>query len=287
MAVYSAQDYDFLFNTPAGELQEDAFETLRHKNVFRYRVKTIRSGGVVEVEIFPLWNTQSESRAARALTTRDTQQKLNARNAKKTLIRKINTNFTRDDYHAVLTYAGGFLPNEKQARRDMRAFIKRVRNYHKKNGLPPLKYVYVIELSDGDGRRTRVHHHVILSGDAPREVIKNLWPHGRVRVDELEPENGTLEGLARYITKQHGKKQSKRWACSHNLKLPHITTADTKLSKKQAERLAADVKAEAPRIFRKHFSDYALDVCTVNTSEYVAGAYIYARMHKEGKGVRL
>ena len=278
--AYSVQDYEFLFNTPAGELKEGAFEALRHKNVFRYRAKTITSGDVVEIEIFPVWNTQNEVRAAKANTTKEAQANVNDRNTKKALIRKINTNFTKEDLHVTLTYGRGELPNEEQARRDMRNFIRRVRDYRKRNGLPELKYVYVIEFSDGDGRRTRVHHHVIMSG-MDRQAVKSLWPYGRASVDELEPEDGSLEGLARYITKQPNQtKQTKRWQASRNLKPPKITTADTKLSRCQAERLAEDVKAAAPQIFGKLFSDYALDLCTVKSSEYVAGAYIYAHMHK-------
>ena len=284
--VYSGQDYEFLFNTPSGELKEEAFEALRHRNVFRYRAKTIKSGDIVEIEIFPVWNTQNEIRAAKANTTKEAQKNLNDRNSKKGLIRKINTNFTEDDVHATLTYGRGELPNEERARRDMRNFIRRVRDYRKKKGLPELKYVYVIEFSDGDGRRTRVHHHVIMSG-MDRQAVKSLWPYGRASVDELEPEDGSLEGLARYITKQPvGGKQTKRWMASRNLKPPKITTADTKLSRRQAERLAEDVRSAAPQIFGKHFSDYALDLCTVKSSEFVAGAYIYARMHKDTAGKR-
>jgi len=285
---YSGKDYEFLFNDPAGTLKDSAFEALRHKNVFRYRAKTIKSGNVVEIEIYPIWNTQNETRSAKARTTRQAQEKVNDRNSKKALTRIIDNNFGKDDHHITLTYRWDELPDEAQALRDMQGFIKRVRYYHKKNGLldakgrPDLKYVYVIEFADGDGRRKRIHHHVIMNGRAPRKDVKSLWPHGRASVDELEPENGTLEGLARYIIKQPNQtKQTKRWQASRNLKPPKVTVSDTKLSKKQAERLAADVKAAAPQIFSKLFRDYNLDVCTVKTSEFVAGAYIYAKMHKE------
>jgi hypothetical protein len=144
---YSGQNYEFLFTAPWGELKESAFETVRNKNVFRYRAKTIKSGDVLEIEIYPLWNTQNEIRAAKANTTPEAQHNLNERNTKKALIRKINTNFTEADLHVTLTYKRGYLPDEQQARRDMRNFIRRVRNYHKKNSLPELKYVYVIEFS--------------------------------------------------------------------------------------------------------------------------------------------
>jgi hypothetical protein len=287
---YSANKYEFLFSQPWGELKQEAFEAVRNKNVFRYRARTIKSGDVLEIEIFPIWNTQNEVRAARKNTTRAAQVDLNERNAKKSLIRKVNSNFTDQDYHATLTYSGGVVPDEKQARRDMQNYIKRVRYYHKSRDLPPIKYIYVIEFSTGDGRRSRVHHHVIINGGADRQVLKDLWKHGRVRVDELEPEDGTLEGLARYITKQPGKLiQSKRWACSRNLKpYDKKTESDHKISKRQAETLAADMTNAAPAIFGKLFKDYTFDTCDVKGSEYVSGAYIYAKMYKtqNWKGAR-
>ncbi|MDR2513761.1 MAG: hypothetical protein LBD02_00950 [Christensenellaceae bacterium] len=259
-----------------GELTESAFEALRHKDIFRYRAATIKSGQVLEVEVYPLWNTKNEVRAAKVHSSREAQQNLNDRNAKKKLIRKINANFTPEDLHVTLTYKRGVLPEEEQARRDIRNFIRRVRTYRRKNGLSELKYVYVIEFYNGDGRRTRVHHHVIMSG-MDRKTVKSLWPHGSVRVDELEPEDGTLEGLARYITKQPTK--SKRWQASRNLKEPTITTADTKISKRQAERMAQDMDAAAPMIFSKLFPEYDFDEVAVKSSKFVAGAYIYAKMH--------
>lgn len=279
--------YEFLFNKSWGELKADAQAVVNNKNVFRYKARTIKSGDFLEVEIYPIWNTNSEHRAAREKTSRQAQVNLNERNAKRNLVRKVNTNFTANDYHVTLTYGGGDLPDEKQARIDMQNFIRRVRYHRKKNNLPPLKYVYVIEFYNGDGRRTRVHHHVIMSGGMDRKAIKDLWNFGRVYIDELQPEDGSLEGLARYITKQPGKLvQSKRWATSRNLKPPKITTSESKISKKQAEKMAADMENEAPAIFGKLFQDYTFDNCTVKGSDYVSGVYVYTTMYKSVKWER-
>jgi len=274
---YSGESYEFLFTTPCGKLTKGAYEILRHINVAHYRVKTIQSGQVLECEIYPLWKEYDEVRAAREHTTREAQANLNERNARKRIARLIDTNFTPDDLHVTLTYGKSELPDEDQARRDIRNFLRRVRAYRKKNNMPELKYVYVIEFSDGDGRRTRVHHHVIMSG-MDRKAVKALWPHGRARVDELEPEDGTLEGLARYITKQPNKR--KRWQASRNLEEPTITIENTKLSRRQAERLAEDVKAAGTLVFEKLYPGYTFNRCDVRRSRYVAGAYIYAKMNK-------
>ena len=283
MATYSGKSYEFLFNDYAAGISEDAFEALRHKNVFKYRTRIIYCGDTAEIEIFPIWNTKTEARAAKANTTKEAQAAVNERNAKKALYRKINTNFTKDDFHITLTYRNHELPDEPQALKDMQNFIRRVRHHYKKRGLPTLKYVYVIEFADGDGRRKRIHHHVIINGGAARNEIKALWHFGRVGVDELEPEDGSLEGLARYITKQPNQtKQTKRWQASRNLK-PYTKKRENNhvMSKRQAERMAKDHEAAAPLLFGKLMPDYVLDGCTVKRSKFVAGVYINARLHLE------
>lgn len=74
--------YEFLFDL-SGENTERAFDRFRHRNVFRYRTRTIKAGNVLEVEIFPIWNTQNEVREAKKHTTREAQKNLNDKNAKR------------------------------------------------------------------------------------------------------------------------------------------------------------------------------------------------------------
>ena len=116
---YNSAKYEFLFDL-SGENTERAFDRFRHRNVFRYRTRTIKAGNVLEVEIFPIWNTQNEVREAKKHTTREAQKNLNDKNAKKKFIRKINANFTEEDLCVTLTYSNGFVPDEEQARRDIR-----------------------------------------------------------------------------------------------------------------------------------------------------------------------
>lgn len=104
---YNSAKYEFLFDL-SGENTERAFDRFRHRNVFRYRTRTIKAGNVLEVEIFPIWNTQNEVREAKKHTTREAQKNLNDKNAKKKFIRKINANFTEEDLCVTLTYSNGF-----------------------------------------------------------------------------------------------------------------------------------------------------------------------------------
>ena len=293
MGAFSGNKWQFLFDTPSGQLGENAFEALRHSNVFRYKVRTITCGDTVEVEMYPIYRDyrHEAKRAEKANPTKEAQANVNKRNAKKVAVRLINTNFVKNDYHITLTYAGDKpLPDEKQAQKHMQNYIRRVRHYLNKKGIrdkkgnADLKYFYVIELADGDGRRKRIHHHIVMNAAAPREVLKELWTHGRAGVDELEPEKGSLKGLALYITKQASEtKITKRWQASRNLK-PHtsLTESQHKISRKQAEALAADVKTNAGAIFGKAYPNLTLDgEPVVRTSEFVAGAYIYATLYRE------
>lgn len=79
---YNSAKYEFLFDL-SGENTERAFDRFRHRNVFRYRTRTIKAGNVIEVEIFPIWNTQNEVREAKKHTTREAQKNLNDKNAKR------------------------------------------------------------------------------------------------------------------------------------------------------------------------------------------------------------
>lgn len=275
---YSSEHYEFLFEQSEG-LTEDVFEQLRHRNVFRYRTRTIKSGDILEVEAFPIWNTQNEVRRAKRLATREAQRNLNERNAKKKLIRKINANFTENDLCITLTYNNGFIPEEERARRDIRNYIRRVREYRRKHGLPELKYVYVIEFGGRDGRRRRVHHHVIMSG-MDRDVAEALWQgRGWANSRRLQPDDYGLEALARYMTKEPNG--GKRWCASRNLAEPKITESDTKISKRKVEQMAEDFESMPAAIFGKLFPDYDFNDCKVQRSDFVAGAYIYARMYRK------
>lgn len=106
---YNSAKYEFLFDL-SGENTERAFDRFRHRNVFRYRTRTIKAGNVLEVEIFPIWNTQNEVREAKKHTTREAQKNLNDKNAKKKFIRKINANFTEEDLGFVHQYGRTNMP---------------------------------------------------------------------------------------------------------------------------------------------------------------------------------
>ena len=280
MKGYSAERYEALFDRPVDGVN-GADNVLRPDEPGRYRCKTIKAGDQLECEIFPIWSTASESKKAGSAITREAQRALNERNARKRLVRKINTNFTAADIELTLTYAGDHVPDLEEARRDMQNYIRRVKRYRKARGLPELKYVYVIEYAGVDGAPKRVHHHVIMSG-MDRDEAERLWGKGRANSARLQPDEHGLEGLAKYITKSLPRfKSEKRWVCSKNLVEPTITIADTKISRRKASRLAQDADAYGKNLFEHLYPGYAFTDVEIKSSAYVAGVYIYARMRRK------
>ena len=53
-----------------------------------------------------------------------------------------------------------------------------------------------------------------------------------------------------------------------------------KISRRRAAQIAADVQANAREIFEKIYPGYTLQEAEVKYSDFVAGAYIYARMRR-------
>ena len=278
MRQFSAERYESLFELPVDGVN-GADNVLRPGAVGKYRCKTVKHGDQLDVEIFPIWNTAAENRRAKAAVTRKAQAALNEKNARKRLIRKINANFTSADLELTLTYADG-VPDLEGARRDMQNYIRRVKRYRKAQGLPELKYVYVIEYAGEDGEPKRVHHHVIMSG-MDRDEAERLWGKGRANSARLQPDENGLEGLAKYITKTIPRfKSEKRWASSKNLVEPTVTVADTKISRRKAARLAHDADAYGKELFEHLYPGYLFNDIEIKASAYVAGAYIYARMRR-------
>ncbi|MDR0886970.1 MAG: hypothetical protein LBN22_11600 [Clostridiales Family XIII bacterium] len=250
----------------------------------RYRVRTIKSGNVIELELYPLWDCKNEFREIRSHATRAAQDRLNRNNSIKKCIRLANCNFVNNgSLHVTLTYDPDLrLPDEVQAKRDVKNYLTRCTRFIRKNNpRAKLKYIYVTEHYSGDGRRTRVHHHIILNG-IDRDNAERLWLYGTVNADRIKSDDDSIEGLVRYILKSPSSKNEKKWVSSRGLTKPRITTADTKISKRQVDAICEEID-EHPQIFTRWHKNHVVDDCTVRTSEYVSGAYIYAKLLPQRK----
>ena len=296
-----AARYEILYDLPKGEYSA--------REVGGTSTRTIRAGDSLEVECFQIIHVnQDAKREARRRASTKAQENLNLKNARKQIRRLMETNFTAEDFvlHPTFNYGfvdraftnmddelraweeSGFPMHDDDARRIMKNYIARIRRLIRRKGGNPadFKYIYVIETTreprDSDFRAlpARYHYHMVISslGILNADDLASLWPYGYTKAEPLDFRFNGLEGLSKYITKQ--RRFTRRWARSKNLKEPEIKVSSRKVSRRRAAQIAADVQANAREIFEKIYPGYTLEEAEVKYSDFVAGAYIYARMRR-------
>ena len=285
MSKYADYNYLEIYNESVLGAQsiEEKIEELRSSGKkYKYKVKTIQSGDMLESEIYPVYEKRKDiPRRDKESLSKEAQANLNDKNAKKKIVRLVNTNFTRNDLLLTLTYRDKHLPTDKQAKNDITNYIRRLKNYRKKMGLDDLKYVYVLEYVDEEeqhkSKKIRVHHHLIINS-MDRDAAEDLWRKGRAEAKRLQPDDFGLEGIARYMVK---KPKGKRWYASRNLKQPVIHEAVTRLTKRRAERMAL-TPDQIPDLFESLYSKrYSFNDYYTFLSDITGGLYLYCRMRKK------
>lgn len=245
--------------------------------------RTILSGDLVEIDMYPVPSNRNDiPRTKRAKESRQAQKNLNNKNRMKEMVRLMCANFSKKDYILTLTYRDGDFPAEDRARKDMKNFIGRVRRKRKKQGLPALKYIYVIEFAP-EGEKTkkvRMHSHMIMSGGLDRDELEELWGKGRCQVRRCQPDDFELTGFAEYIGKMASDKGKHSYACSRNLDKPKVFKSVTKLSRRKFMEIirSGDEKAELlESLYRGRFQ--YLDSTTYISQQY-GGFYLYSRLRR-------
>ncbi|MEK5429682.1 hypothetical protein MKY88_02355 [Lysinibacillus sp. FSL R7-0073] len=275
--------YEESFAIEKKNSQEEHIDRLRDKTLAGYRVKTIKSGEVLEVEAYPFWKIPQGLRKKKGEESSQAQKNLNDKNTKKHVTRLINTNFRNyEDIWLTYTYPQGKMPVDfEQAKKDMTNLIRRLKNWLKKQDQYKdfdLKYIYVTEHTR-DGSKVRAHHHMV-TNFPNRDVAEELWNcGGRTQSRRLQSDDFGFEGMARYITKEKGSKTMKRYTPSRNLKQPTVTVADSKLTRRRAEKIAIE-EISAQELFEKLHKEYQFKDMQVKFSDFVSGAYLYVRMKR-------
>ena len=259
---------------------DDRLQLLGDKNIVKYRTKTIKSGDVVECEVYPVWdNKASLSRAPKKNKSRKSQKNLNDKNQLKYAIRLVNTNFTDRDMWGTFTYDTKKLPKTiEEAEKRFGNFIRRLKYYADKHGFPSLKYVWWVEFENDEKKgKHRVHHHIVMNFP-DRDAAEKLWRNGaRTQTRRLQADESGYEGMVRYCMKDpRGKK---RFKTSKNLTKPTITIADTKFTRRKVERIVRG-EENAVDIFEKLYVGYDMIHYEHKLSEYVTGAYLYVKMSR-------
>lgn len=222
--TYVDYDKDRTFTSGVEQADETEIKRLLEVGKFKcaYATKRIVSGNQVELEIYPEF-TRKDMNLDDSIKKKSSkaQKNLNDKNARKRLRRLLNTNFSNDDIWATLTYEDRSLPSDmKSSQKDMSNYIKRLNYQRKKLGLPPAKYIYVTEYSEGK-KKIRCHHHLIISGDMSMDLVEKVWKKGRRNnTRRIKKSVDGLNGLAEYISKD--PKGKKRWCSSKNLEQPKM-----------------------------------------------------------------
>lgn len=309
-------EYEALFDVPVMASQTDLTswmeegERKRLTNIrvgeMGYQTKTTIAGQRLEAEVYPIFGRDTSEtlrRAKKTNVTPERQARLNRERSIRHLVQLADANFTEQDIHLTLTYRSA--PTYERARKDMRNFCLRLKRAREKAGLPELKYIYTIE-GDDDGKKERIHIHMLTNGDMDREEVEEIWNRtyaykyskkgdkdwfntvyplrvGYANADRLQPDENGLEAIARYLVKQ--QKNGRKWCASRNLKQPKWRTSDSRCSRGQVKRIAYDMRNEAKAQMEKIYPGYKFVSCQVRYSDIVDGAYIRCVMRRmPGRG---
>lgn len=227
-----------------------------------YYERRIRSGKVLEIFRYFSLRPPGKNipRGKNRQKTGAAQLVRNYVNAKKTLVRLVNTNFGPGDLYITLTYEGP-QPSSQQIKRDLAKYTRRLREWGKKHGVV-IKWIAVTEYRES----ARPHHHMIISG-IPGDVARMLWQtepdprrrgkrrpwkgHGRAPNDTLD-HSCDYEFLARYIAKED-KPGAHRWTASRNLTPPEVGEAK-EITRRTMTRASRDPRP--PKGYRLTGWDY-------------------------------
>ena len=260
-----------------------------------YETKTITSGPIREMEMYPLFLKKNIPEEFRVKNTKKAQKNLNNKNAVKYFMRKANANFGKGDYYVTLNYPDKNRPKTyEEAKKHVRAYINKL-NYEyrkqqmakegkklsdkvKKKNYKKIKYMYVIEISqEGKGKD---HVHMIMSSELTMDQVEKSWKHGRRNnIRRIDPDDRHITDLAEYLSKD--PKGKKRWGCSKGLKEPVITTSK-KVSKRKIYNMDSNrniIEEEMEKIN----PGYKLIEFEITKNKWTNMPYIHVLMRKIDK----
>lgn len=199
-----------------------------------YYRKTITCGEYVEVVEFHGKRIGEKVRRDPKIRCSDEgQEGKNQQRAEKRIVQLINANFGLNDLFLTLTHDEPV--DEAGAQKAITAYLRRVKAYRKKHGLPEVKYIRMQE------KQGKWHHHLIITG-MPMEVAIDLWGHGRVTLSKLDKIN-QYKDLAKYLLREdkspkgepdapsikpQRRKHARRWTPSKNLTQPAVEIKEIK-----------------------------------------------------------
>lgn len=244
-------DYENAFDKPVADLDELFLEEMMKDRLgIHYATKTIISGKILEVEIYPIFKYKKDVPGI----TKDNskaQNNLNDKNSRKRYIRVVNENFGEGDFWITLTYTDNWYPStEKQAINNFGNYIRRVNRLRRKKGLGNARYVYIIEWEDEPGEK-RCHFHVIMEQGIDRNTLEDMWDYAVINdTSRIHPNEEGITGLAAYMADKKKKKGKRRWIPSKNLRKPKESVRHYRPGKRKVEKMVRDYE-EIREFFEK------------------------------------
>lgn len=248
------------------------------KYISGYTCKTIKSGKMLEVEIYPRYKKGASKNYKKNV---EAQKRLNKKNRKKKLVRLIQANFGKKDMWITVGYKNGEEPDSYEiVKKDVVNYLRRINRVHQKETGEKLKYIYVIERS----KKGRFHVHIIMNFQ-DRDLAEKKWNKGEYpQARRLSPDNDLhLEGLAGYISKDIKNNddggKGKNYGYSLNLykSWEHATVSENKVKRKHVKEIVRGEQVER-EYFENLYPQYRFINLDIVSPDVVPGHYLYAKM---------
>lgn len=273
------------------DLEAEQYEIVAKDIKCLQKTRSTKAGEMIEIESFPAFLHRVDySRAKKEYCSTEKQKNLNEKYARRKLVRLINANFTRNDIWGTFGWDFERMPETlDDAQHEVVKWINRINYRRKKNRLKNLKYIYVIESTEGKTEKgepeTKYHVHIVMDGAGDRDEIEKLWKGGaypqtrRLVIKDF----GGLTGLATYISKcPEGRR---RWAQSKGLRkwTSKPTESFSRFSKASVEGMGKNREA-IKGIMEKEYPGYAYSEdypAEIKYNQNIGGFYLYCRMYKK------
>lgn len=148
------------------------------------RMTTIEAGKMVKRYVYPPARGRGAGRPPGELydPTSAVRQMLNDKRCWKSLSLWLHAYYSMQSYFLTLSYDSAHLPmNYNDAKKKVVAFLRKFREECNRQKIP-YSYVYVLEGAHGD---KRIHHHVVVLGEAQARIVQDLWKNGSVHPETI------------------------------------------------------------------------------------------------------
>lgn len=251
-----------------------------------YNQKRYVAGATIDT--YNIMSTKPKRACKRATKEKPTPEKTKLQNelmAKDKATRKMNANFTADDFHIVLTFAKSKRPSAEQGIKIYEKVLAKLRKEYKDKNIV-FKYMAVYGFLPKDGLKENEyqpnfehneevpHFHFVATYIDVRVWTKAWKEYGRAMIFPLD-ERGDYSQLANYLI-EHTKNNfretlfpmKQRYACSRNLINP----------KPKKKKVKADIWREQPKPLKGYYIDW--DSLRIGVSEVTGYPYQFYRMIK-------